>query len=171
MSKIIATFFYVGHLKPAPGTWGSLAALLVAQPALSGLQPFWLIIMASIAFGAGLWATARETGPHDHDPSHIVIDEAAGQWVALVPLAYILHTYGHAPFVQFYGSILAFGFFRLFDILKPWPVSWADRREDALGVMLDDILAGVMAAFMAWALSFGAVYVLTHNVDFSGLSF
>ena len=86
-SHLIATFFYVGHLKPAPGTWGSLAALPIgwALFTLGGLPLFSAGIVLACALG--WWATALETkGKADHDPSEIVIDEVAGQWIALLPV-------------------------------------------------------------------------------------
>ncbi|MEO0486643.1 MAG: phosphatidylglycerophosphatase A [Pseudomonadota bacterium] len=147
MARLIATFFYVGYLRPAPGTWGSLAGALLAWPIIAYGGPTALMLGAAVAFALGVWATKREAGPDDHDPSRIVIDEVAGQWVTLVPLAVMIPAASPTVF----GALLALGFglFRLFDIWKPWPVSWADRRDDALGVMLDDILAGVLAA-LAW---------------------
>lgn len=164
IARLIATFAYVGYLRPAPGTWGSLAGVIAAIPLIELGGAWALAIGAAIAFAIGIWATARIAGPESHDPSEAVIDEVAGQWVTLLPLALILGTYP-GPYVPWldYGICLAIGFvfFRLFDILKPWPVSWADRRDDALGVMLDDIIAGVMAAvaFLAtlWVLDFTGV--------------
>ncbi|WP_370158546.1 phosphatidylglycerophosphatase A family protein, partial [Salipiger bermudensis] len=85
--KAIASFFYVGFLKPAPGTWGSLAALPVAY-ALLLAGGFWLLAAATVAaFVLGLVATERMTSnAADHDPSWIVIDEVVGQWIALFPV-------------------------------------------------------------------------------------
>src|SRR5690606_8928526 len=87
MSRMIATFFGVGYLRPAPGTWGSLAALPVALVIyLLGGVPLFLVAIL-LVFALGWWATAEETrGAIDRDPSEIVIDEVAGQWIALVPL-------------------------------------------------------------------------------------
>jgi phosphatidylglycerophosphatase A len=148
LARAIATFGYVGLIPGAPGTWGSLAAL-PAGYALHWLGGFPLLALATLAvFALGLRATAAATraGGH-HDPSEIVIDEVAGQWIALMPLSLGLWLAGAAPHVfPWPGWVGAFVLFRAFDILKPWPVSWADRRADALGVMLDDVVAGVMAA-------------------------
>ncbi len=149
MSHLIATFFYVGHLRPAPGTWGSFAALPAAWAIFTfgGLWPF---IAATVAvFFIGWWATARDTaGKADHDPSEIVIDEVAGQWIALIPVMIGLTHSGAAALDLWPGWVTAFVGFRLFDILKPGPIGWADRRGDALGVMLDDVIAGVFAAIL-----------------------
>ncbi len=147
MSKIIATFFFVGHMRPAPGTWGSLAALPAAWVLLQfGGWPT-LLVCAIAAYFAGLWATRMETrGQENHDPSEIVIDEVVGQWIALLPVAYGTTFSDGAPLALWPGWLAAFALFRLFDITKPWLVGWADRRDDAVGVMLDDVIAGVFAA-------------------------
>ncbi|WP_208349179.1 phosphatidylglycerophosphatase A [Pseudaestuariivita rosea] len=148
MSRLIATFFYVGYLRPAPGTWGSAAAIPVAYGLhVAGGFPL-LLIATVLVFAAGWWATMRETrGADDHDPSEIVIDEVAGQWIALWPLSASLWHAGVDPWVFPYpGWIAAFVLFRLFDIWKPGPVGWADRQHGPLGVMLDDVIAGAMAA-------------------------
>jgi phosphatidylglycerophosphatase A len=92
-------------------------------------------------------------GSDDHDPSEIVIDEVAGQWIALLPLSYAAWSMGLNILVMWPGWIAAFALFRLFDIWKPFLVGWADRRGDPLGVMLDDVIAGVFALFGVVALA------------------
>ena len=112
----------------------------------------WLLVAAliPIAFGLGLWATADLTrGSDDHDPSEVVIDEVAGQWIALLP---VMIGASHAGFTGtdalalWPGWVTAFVAFRFFDILKPGPIGWADRQKGPMGVMLDDVLAGIAAA-------------------------
>ncbi|WP_104018014.1 phosphatidylglycerophosphatase A family protein [Roseovarius nitratireducens] len=147
MTHLIATFLYVGHLRPAPGTWGSLAALPMAWALHVLGGPVLLALGVLVAFVSGWWATALETqGKDDHDPSEIVIDEVAGQWLALLPVSVGAAHAGVAVTALWPGWVVAFVAFRLFDIWKPGPIGWADRRGDALGVMLDDILAGLAAA-------------------------
>ena len=85
-------------------------------------------------------------GSKDHDPSEIVIDEVTGQFIALLPLSYASWMHGIDILAMWPGWIAAFALFRLFDITKPGPIGWADRRGDALGVMLDDVIAGIFAA-------------------------
>ena len=147
LAEGIATVAGTGHLRPAPGTWGSLAALPLAA-ALHLLGGPWLLTLAAAAgFAAGLWATGEVTrGAGDHDPSHVVIDEVVGQWIALLPISFGAWHVGASIFALWPGWIAAFLLFRAFDILKPGPVGWADRRHDALGVMLDDVIAGALAA-------------------------
>lgn len=133
----ISTLGGVGFLRPAPGTWGSLAALFVWWPIVgaAGL-PIQLICIALAVVG-GTWVvdwTAKRCGVHDDGA--IVIDELAGMWLTLVAVPQCV-----------WAFVLGFALFRLFDIWKPWPVSWADRRvPGGFGVMLDDLIAGLLAA-------------------------
>ncbi|EEB85529.1 phosphatidylglycerophosphatase A family protein [Roseobacter sp. GAI101] len=145
-AKMIGTVLGVGYIRPAPGTWGSLVALPWGW-LLHVIGGFPLLVAGVvIAFAAGWWATAQMTaGSTDHDPSEIVIDEVAGQWIALLPLSYAAWTMGLNILEMWPGWIAAFALFRLFDIWKPLLVGWADRRGDALGVMLDDVIAGLFA--------------------------
>jgi phosphatidylglycerophosphatase A len=101
-----------------------------------------LLIGAALAYGLGHWAsTVWINGTEDKDPSPIVIDEVAGLWLTLTL----------APLTPL-GAALAFGVFRFFDIVKPWPVRWADKNiGGATGIMLDDILAGIWAALVLLA--------------------
>lgn len=135
---MVATLGGIGRLRPAPGTWGSLAVL----PAVL-LGPTGTLLLAVVATVAG-WLAVRAL-PQDgkQDPGWIVVDEAAGMLLALAALP---------AGAGWAGVALAFLLFRAFDILKPWPVSWADRQAGATGVMLDDILAGAMAAGLLLAL-------------------
>jgi phosphatidylglycerophosphatase A len=153
-AKLIGTVLGVGYIRPASGTWGSLVALPWGW-LLHVLGGFPLLVIGTlIAFFGGWWATGRMTaGSTDHDPSEVVIDEVAGQWIALMPLSYAAWSMGLNILVMWPGWIAAFALFRLFDIWKPGPVGWADRRADPLGVMLDDIIAGIMAAVCVVALA------------------
>jgi phosphatidylglycerophosphatase A len=150
MSRLVATFFYVGYLKPAPGTWGSAAALPVGYllHALGGFPA--LAAATAAAFLLGTWATERETaGAADKDPSEVVIDEVVGMWIALWPLSAGLWLGGAEPWVfPWPGWVGAFVLFRILDMAKPWPMSWADRQKGSAGVMLDDILAGIITALV-----------------------
>ncbi len=147
LARMIGTVLGTGYLKPAPGTWGSLVALPMAW-VIHGVGGLPLLLIGVIAaFVKGWWATGEMTkGQTDHDPSEIVVDEVVGQWIALLPLSYAAWSMEMSILVMWPGWIAAFALFRLFDIWKPGPVGWADRRGDALGVMLDDVIAGVFAA-------------------------
>jgi phosphatidylglycerophosphatase A len=154
MNKLIATFFGVGYLKPAPGTWGSLAALPVAYAVLT-IGGFWLLVNLTFFVFMSGWIATREitNEQEDHDPSYIVVDEVVGQWIALFPVAYGASHMSADLLALYPGWIAAFVLFRLFDIWKPWLVGRADARGDALGVMLDDVIAGVFAAIGVAALA------------------
>ena len=94
----------------------------------------------------GFWACGRElAGRPGADPSEVVIDEVAGQWIALLFPACAFWWRGWEGVMPYPGWVAAFAFFRLFDIWKPWLVGRADRRGDAAGVMLDDLWAGLFA--------------------------
>lgn len=144
--KIITTVFGVGYLRPAPGTWASAFALAVGL-AINSLLGFPALVLATVLVAAlGFWACGRElAGRPGADPSEVVIDEVAGQWIALLFPACAFWWRGWEGVMPYPGWVAAFVFFRLFDIWKPWLVGRADRRGDAAGVMLDDLWAGLFA--------------------------
>ena len=132
-AKLVATLGGIGLIRPAPGTWASALVLPAAW-----LGPAACLGLSALLLLAGLWAVrvlAREGA--EKDPGWVVIDEGAGQLLALsmVPAG--------APWLW---VVLAFFLFRLFDILKVGPVGWADRRKGFGWVMADDMLAGGLAA-------------------------
>ena len=154
MTHLIATFFYVGHIRPAPGTWGSLAALPAGWAIYMLFGPWGLIAGIVLSYILGVWATAVETkGKDNHDPSEIVIDEVCGQWIALLPLAFGAARQDVDILALWPGWIAAFALFRLFDITKWGPIGWADRIHGPTGVMLDDVIAGIFAAIGVAALA------------------
>lgn len=148
-AETIATFARIGYMRPAPGTWGSFAAvpMVWAVHEISGM--IGVVIGTICVFIAGLWATQEMTrGAEDHDPSEIVIDEVVGQWIALFPVLIGADMMGVDSTDLWPGWLGGFLLFRLFDIWKPLIVGKFDRRGDALGVMLDDVAAGVFAAIV-----------------------
>jgi len=132
------SWFGLGLLGTAPGTLGSAGCLPLAAIIVWIWGQNALLSAATVVFVLGWVLTALHLRdvPEEKDPQWIVIDEVAAQWAtaAVVPLSPLWY-------------LAAFALFRLFDITKPWPVSWADRKvPGALGVMLDDALAGLYAA-------------------------
>ena len=142
----LATWFGAGLLRPGPGTWGTLAALPFAL-ALHLAGGFGALAAGTVAvFALGWWVSARLTRPEVPDPSEIVIDEVAGVWLALWPVSLGAQMAGVEVWRLWPGIVTAVLAFRLFDIWKPGPVGWADRMHTPLGLMLDDLIAGAMAA-------------------------
>ena len=141
----IATGCYVGRLPTAPGTWGSIAAF-VPWFFIRGLSlPLYLATIA-ILFIIGFFAAGSAEKLMDQpDPGCIVIDEIVGMLVALTLVP------DHPA-----AWLLAFILFRIFDIWKPFPVSWFDRHiHGGLGIMMDDVMAGIYALIclqIIWAL-------------------
>jgi len=136
----------VGKIPKAPGTWGSLLSVLIWW-ALFSLFPdsfqfpethFYMII---VAFFIGWLAThCYEKWNNRHDPKEVVVDELIGMWITLFAAPRILWVYA-----------LGFLFFRLFDIWKPFPIGWIDRKvPGALGTILDDVVAGLFAWILLW---------------------
>ena len=142
-AKAIATVWDVGFFKPAPGTLGSLVSLIIWAPCVFFEVSLWLrLFLVLVIFMIGWWATYLALPAFkSQDPKEIIIDEVAGQGLALA-----LCTASWA------ALLIGFVLFRLFDIIKPWPISFVDRKiKSALGVMLDDMLAGLFACvILAW---------------------
>ena len=147
---IVATFFGAGLGKPGPGTWGSVAAVLLW--ALAGIllhaSPQKLLvllcsgILLSVAFGIpAATIAARESGRHD--PGFVVIDEVAGQWITLL----------WSP-ADWRHGLIALVLFRFFDITKPFPVRRLERLPGGWGIVLDDLAAGLYALGVAALLRF-----------------
>lgn len=154
MRRLFLSFLGSGYIRPAPGTWGSLAALPAAWGLIVLGGPVLVIAAALICYVLGVLAVNAEAKASDaHDPGWIVIDEVVGQWIALLPVAIGAAHTGAAVTALWPGWIAAFVLFRLFDIWKPGPIGWADRRDDATGVMLDDVIAGVFAGLCVMALA------------------
>lgn len=153
LPRLVATLFGIGHLRPAPGTWAS-AVTIGAGYLLHRLGHFPLVAAGTLlAIGLGFWSVGRFTaGLADKDRSEIVIDEVAGQMIALCATSAGFWFAGlPASVVPWPGLVAPFVLFRLFDIWKPWLVGRADRRQDAAGVMLDDLWAGLFAALASIA--------------------
>ncbi len=160
MKRSIASLFGIGRFPVAPGTAGSLAA------ALLGLALHWiggtplLLASAVAATVAGFWSLSGKPEFAEGDPPWVVIDEAAGQLIALAPVSVWFDLMGETETAHLiFGWVAGFLLFRILDIWKPWLVSWADRIEGGVGIMLDDILAGAGAAVML-AFALGAMALL-----------
>lgn len=140
---LLATWFCCGFVNPAPGTWGSLGAIPFALIIYFFGGTIALLFATLIVITIGLWAAQKfDEDNENHDSKMIVIDEVAGQWVALLPAAL-------NPLL----ILVAFVAFRAFDIIKPFPVNIFDRDiKGSAGVMGDDLVAGFMAFLVVAAL-------------------
>ena len=153
----------VGYLPLAPGTWGSLVGVVVYALVRGAAMKFFFDVgprrnfnLFHVYYGViavelaavfaisllGTWAASRtEKLSGKKDPGKVVIDEVAGQFIALIPVPFILGT-------AWWAAILAFVLFRFFDIVKPYPARRLESLEAGLGIMADDIVAGVYAAIV-----------------------
>ncbi|MDR3726390.1 MAG: phosphatidylglycerophosphatase A [Terracidiphilus sp.] len=144
----VATFFGAGFGKPGPGTWGSVAAVLLWAAVAWGLHPapqtLLLILLVGIALTLVLGIpaatiAARESGRED--PGFVVVDEVAGQWIALL-----------GSQANWRHALLALVLFRIFDITKPFPIRRLEYLPEGWGIVLDDVGAGLYALLVAWLL-------------------
>ena len=154
MIAMITTVFGIGRLRPGPGTWGSafavLLAVLVYEAGGALLIPLGAVLAALIGFWAVPQALRMTT---DEDPSEIIIDEVAGQWLAMSFTVIPLWRHGLSILDAWPGFVVPFVLFRLFDIWKPWLVGRADRQGGAVGLMMDDLWAGLFAGLGSVALA------------------
>lgn len=140
---IVATFFGAGLLKPGPGTWGSVGAMLVWCAMTRAVHPLHLLpitlLMAAVATVIGIPAATRVAAESGRkDPQIVVIDEVAGQWLALALMP-----------PEFKYALLGLVLFRVFDIFKPPPVRWLERLPEGTGIVVDDLAAGAYALIAA----------------------
>ena len=135
---LISTFFYIGRLPWAPGTWASLVTLPIAAAILHFAGPAFLVAVALLVTGIGISASKKYGDlSGTEDPSDCVIDEVAGQLFACA----------FAPF-SIAGFAAAFVLFRFFDITKIWPVSVGEKLPGGVGVMMDDVIAGLLTGII-----------------------
>jgi len=142
-AHFLALGFGSGLMPVAPGTFGTLAALpLWLLVASAGL--YWQLLFIAAGFIAGVWfcsVTSRNLGVHDH--GGVVWDEFVGVWITLI----------FAPF-SWLNIVIGFCLFRFFDVLKPWPIKWFDRKvHGGLGIMLDDVIAGLFAGICLYVVN------------------
>jgi phosphatidylglycerophosphatase A len=136
-ATLVATFFGAGRMRPGPGTWGSLAAGLLWWMLASHLPAPWqmpviLVLVISVT-AIGIPASTLEArGCSKKDPSHVVIDEVAGQLVTLIACP-----------ILWKPLLAGFILFRVFDIVKPFPIRRLENLPEGTGIMLDDLGAGI----------------------------
>lgn len=146
-ANFFALGFGSGLMPKAPGTFGTLAAVPLYWFLLQGLSWQWLLLVITVSFVIGIWlcdASSKNLQVHDHPG--IVWDEFVGFWISCIALP-----------AGWLWLLWAFVLFRFFDILKPWPIRWLDKKvPGGLGIMVDDVLAGIYALIIIQV----AVYLL-----------
>jgi phosphatidylglycerophosphatase A len=137
IALLLAEFFYCGRAPFAPGTVGSLGALIIWIPALYYRWPAWLLLLILLfLFLVGLWACPYGIAHYQNsDPKQVVIDEVVGVGIPFLVID-----------PNWIEILAAFVLFRFFDILKPWPIKAVEKRFlGGMGIMLDDVVAGIFA--------------------------
>jgi len=143
LARLISTWFGCGYTPFAPGTAGSVAAVLIAivLHRFAGLAPWHFAVLAALGFAPAVWAATRTARAlKTKDPQVVVIDEVLGQWVVLAG----------AHQLNWITYLAAFALFRLFDILKPPPVRQLERLPEGLGIVADDLMAGIYGGLVLW---------------------
>lgn len=143
--KLLATSFGFGFLPVAPGTWGAIFAIILWLP-LFLLAPrdyvFWVTVLATVVYCiAGTWASNIAEKYWGKDPVIACADETVGQWISLLPMSWLSTSYWWEIFV-------ALALFRFFDIYKPLGIRKLEKLPGGIGMMADDILAGIYSAFL-----------------------
>ena len=139
LARLISTWFGCGYAPVAPGTAGSLAALAIAVGLqyFAGLAPWHFGVLAAAGFAPGVWAATRTARAlQTKDPGIVVVDEVLGQWITLAA----------AEGLVWWQYLAAFVLFRLFDIWKPPPVRQLEALPRGLGIVADDVMAGIYGA-------------------------
>jgi phosphatidylglycerophosphatase A len=156
LQKLFLTFGGAGLSPKAPGTVGTLASLPVGLAILYylGMETLFMVTIAITIIGI-FEVNKYEQATGIHDQQHIVIDEAAGMWLSLM-IAYSTAVTMTYPYAEILAVIFSFAAFRLFDIWKPSTIGWIDRElKGGLGVMLDDVLAGIAGGLLSVVLLMG----------------
>lgn len=150
------TFFGAGLSPKAPGTAGTLASLPVGLIVLYYLGMETLFMLTVVITVVGIFEINKyEKSTGLHDQQHIVIDEAAGMWLSLM-IAHSTAITLNYPYVEIMAVMFSFAAFRLFDIWKPSTIGWIDRElKGGLGVMLDDVLAGIAGGLLSVVILMG----------------
>lgn len=139
--EIISSFFYVGFIKKASGTFGSLFALIfLAIPGFYNTYVLFIFVMVS--FILGIITSQIMMQKYGDDPSVVIIDEVSGLWIAF----FLMSIFGIE--LNFINAIMTFFFFRVFDIIKILPAKYFDNIKNGYGIMMDDIIAGIYSGIL-----------------------
>lgn len=148
VAELFATWFGCGYAPFGPGTFGSLGAIVPAYIACTyfGAHPMLFALLGFLVLFPGIWASSATAEARGlKDPQIVVVDEVSGQWVTLGGMLWL-------PAVTWKAWLAAFVLFRLFDIVKPWPVRQFEALPGGAGIMADDVMAGVYGALVLYGL-------------------
>ena len=146
LAFFISTLCYSGYFPKAPGTFGSFVSLPIIFFVNYNFGFSGLFLITTIIFIISIFAVKKVLSYTEHDPSFVVIDEFIGQSITFLSVAESLK---HST--KIYPYIIGFILFRIFDIVKPFPVSYADKKmKNAIGVILDDVFAGIYATIILY---------------------
>ena len=143
--KLIVTFFFVGNVRFAPGTFASFATVIIFYVFAKYFNVFsFILTISAVTLLSFVAVSAYTTDLLEKDKSEIVIDEVIGQSIALLPL--LIFAENTSP--KFFICLISLLFFRFFDIFKPYPINKIDKMNNTFGIIFDDILAGIFAALL-----------------------
>jgi phosphatidylglycerophosphatase A len=151
LALLLATWFGCGYFPWGPGTAGSLAAVLIAAwlHFYMATGRAVLLLLAAVLLFPAIWAATRTARfLHTEDPGMVVIDEVLGQWVTLAG----------ATILNWKALATGFVLFRLFDIWKPWPVRKLEKLPEGIGILADDLAAGVYGALILYISGIARLY-------------
>ncbi|HEV8266640.1 MAG TPA: phosphatidylglycerophosphatase A [Thermoanaerobaculia bacterium] len=152
VSTLLATWFGAGFLPIAPGTWGSLAAIPLAYLLYAALGLYGVAVFVALCSVVGVFVSGRVARNRGiEDPSEVVIDEVAGQTIALLGV-FAFCPMSLSSWITWGMTALAFFLFRLFDVWKPGPIGRLERLPGGFGIMADDLLSGLVVCVLVGAL-------------------
>ncbi|ADC89156.1 phosphatidylglycerophosphatase A [Thermocrinis albus DSM 14484] len=140
LQELIATGFYTGRFRYAPGTVGTLVGVPLVY--LLGFDPWFLLLLSLFLYAVGYWSVNYMLDlTREEDPEEVVIDEVLGYTVVFVLVKPTL-----------YHLLVGFVLFRILDIVKPFPIPWMEKLPKAHGVLMDDVTAGVITGLILYLL-------------------
>jgi phosphatidylglycerophosphatase A len=153
LARLIATWFYIGYTPKAPGTAGSLAAAAIAflLGQIFGWTTADVAFLGALLFPLAIWAAGVVADDmKSKDPQIVVVDEVVGQWITFIGMT------GRG--FNWVGTLMGFALFRLFDMWKPWPIRRLEKLDGGVGIVVDDVMAGVYAALVLFAAGWFNLY-------------
>ena len=148
---LFATIFGIGNIPFAPGTFGSIFAWILFIVVSHFLDSTNMVVLCVFIIAISIWVCEKASNDLiERDHKSIVIDELAGMWLCLLPVLFLASSQQE----RIIYAVLALIFFRIFDILKPYPISYLDKKfKNGFGIVLDDLVAGIFALIVTIAIT------------------